>query len=150
MDRLSPRYAACGTINEIAISIGPSSIRARSCDREADEGAGANPDTHEIEEPRQGRTERRRRASVDQADAELERQQPRRVVDQALALEQVDEPLRQPDLSSDRRGGDGVGGCDHRAEDHADPPVEAGEQPRSRERDRHGRSPRVRRRPRRC
>ena len=50
-----------------------------------------------------------------------------RVVDQALALDQRDEPSRQPEPRRDRGRRDGVGGRDDRADHEADRPGEAAE-----------------------
>ncbi len=60
-------------------------------------------------------------------DGEFESKEAGGVVDEAFALENVDDALREADALGDGGGGDGVGGRDDGAENEAQPPVKTGE-----------------------
>ena len=65
------------------------------CGRQRDGGAGAETNGDKIREAQQACFEGRRHSSDHQRDAELEGQQSGRIIHQALAFEQIDDPPRE-------------------------------------------------------
>ena len=107
------RYASHGVSSDTTPSMTGSAIRGRIL---ATQPADDQPD-QQAAARRQRRTARRRSSTPTGAgERHPQADQRRRVVDQALALEDGDHPPRHADPAGHRRRGDGVGGAHHRPE----------------------------------
>ena len=79
----------------------------------------------QVPKPQQPRCNGGRLISHRESQSKFNRQQPGCVIDETLAFEEICDPPRKADSCGNRGRGDRVGRCDHRAEDHAEAPVES-------------------------
>ena len=86
------------------------------------------PAEDQVPHPHNAAAHRWRLAAQQNREPKFQRQQSARVIHQALAFQDVNDPFGQADLVSNRSGGNRVGWSDHRAQNQSDSPVESREQ----------------------